>query len=106
MNYRMCFVGDAEGTTSSKGVAAAMKTAEEFWRRQLVPNEDVQRLDELYPVRRSPGEPVPPDEVSQVCCRLALLFRLLLLVIVPVSLSEHLPAPQGFVENIFLLLPW
>eukprot|EP00752_Nemacystus_decipiens_P012088 g10717.t2 len=59
--------GTTEGegaTAASDGVATAAKTAEEFWRRQLVPGEDVERLDDLYPVRRSPGEAVPPDEES------------------------------------------
>lgn len=61
-------VGGGEAAASSEGVAVATaaKAAEEFWRRQLVPKEDIQRLDELYPVRRSPGEAVPPDQVSQV----------------------------------------
>lgn len=45
-------------------MTTAAYTAEEFWSGQLVPQEDVQRLNELYPVKRSPGESVPPDEVS------------------------------------------
>lgn len=58
--------GGGGATTSSEGIATAARTAEDFWRRQLVPQEDVQRLNELFPVRRSPGEAVPPDEVSQL----------------------------------------
>lgn len=44
------------------GSTAAAK-AEEYWKSQLVPLEDIRRLDGLFPVRRSPGEAAPPDEV-------------------------------------------
>ncbi|CAM9571897.1 unnamed protein product [Scytosiphon promiscuus] len=46
------------------GVPPAAKTAEDYWRKQLVSPEEVRRLDKLYPVKCSPGEAVPPDEES------------------------------------------
>ncbi|CAM9808332.1 unnamed protein product, partial [Ectocarpus sp. 13 AM-2016] len=54
--------GDGGGSERAGQVAAPARSAENFWRGQLVPPEVVRRLDELYPVKRSPGEAVPPDE--------------------------------------------
>ncbi|CAN0155612.1 unnamed protein product, partial [Ectocarpus fasciculatus] len=54
--------GDSGESENAARVATPARTAEEFWRGQLVPPEVVRRLDELYPVKRSPGEAVPPDE--------------------------------------------
>ncbi|CBN79151.1 conserved unknown protein [Ectocarpus siliculosus] len=56
--------GDGGGSEKPGRVAAPVRSAENFWRGQLVPPEVVRRLDELYPVKRSPGEAVPPDKES------------------------------------------
>lgn len=68
--------GGGDGIDAGRGVrggsavaAGARATAEAFWKRELVPLEDVRRLDVLFPVWSSPaGEEeevvLPPDEVS------------------------------------------
>lgn len=80
--------GDAKATAASdKGgkagageegldgtISNAATTGEEFWRQRLVSEEEIRRLDSMYPVLLVPGEAEPIDHVRQLrrwfnaCC--------------------------------------